>query len=58
MCFVLQITAGGDGNGLKFCLTLNTGPVGSTISYVDGDEGILSECHRASLQQSYLITLD
>lgn len=43
MCFVLQITAGGDGNGIRLFDPgyLNTAPVDSTISYIDGDEGIL-----------------
>jgi citrate synthase len=38
-----QITAGGDGNGLKLYDPgyLNTAPVRSSISYIDGDQGIL-----------------
>ncbi|CAK9191097.1 unnamed protein product [Sphagnum troendelagicum] len=38
-----KITAGGDGNGLKLYDPgyLNTAPVRSSISYIDGDQGIL-----------------
>ncbi|KAJ7542326.1 hypothetical protein O6H91_10G100900 [Diphasiastrum complanatum] len=38
-----KITAGGDGNGLKLYDPgyLNTAPVRSSISYIDGDKGIL-----------------
>lgn len=43
LCDLLQITAGGDGNGLRLFDPgyLNTAPVRSTISYIDGDKGIL-----------------
>lgn len=39
----MQITAGGDGAGLRLFDPgyLNTAPVRSTISYIDGDKGIL-----------------
>ena len=39
----LQIIAGGDGNGLRLFDPgyLNTAPVRSSISYIDGDKGIL-----------------
>jgi citrate synthase len=39
----MQITVGGDGNGLRLFDPgyLNTAPVRSTISYIDGDKGIL-----------------
>eukprot|EP00249_Psilotum_nudum_P021323 c28066_g1_i2 orf=293-1846(+) len=38
-----KITAGGDGNGLKLYDPgyLNTAPVRSSVSYIDGDNGIL-----------------
>lgn len=41
--FSVQITAGGDGNGLRLFDPgyLNTAPVRSTISFIDGDKGIL-----------------
>lgn len=41
--FDLQITAGGDGKGLKLYDPgyLNTAPVRSAVSYIDGDKGIL-----------------
>lgn len=39
----MQIVAGGDGQGLRVFDPgyLNTAPVRSTISYIDGDKGIL-----------------
>ena len=39
----MQITAGGDGNGLRLFDPgyLNTAPVRSSISFIDGDKGIL-----------------
>lgn len=44
-CFlaILQIKAGGDGNGLTLFDPgyINTAPVKSSISYIDGDKGIL-----------------
>jgi citrate synthase len=38
-----QITAGGDGFGLRLYDPgyLNTAPVKSSISYIDGDQGVL-----------------
>lgn len=43
LCGLIQITAGEDGNGLRLFDPgyLNTAPVRSKISYIDGDKGIL-----------------